>query len=289
MNILPKVYISPLLASQKFFIDIHGKPNAYLDTNPSLHIDSSGNTTVLVRRVNYRKFCNKTFSIYEGQSKSDYCIARSHIDIPFNYLEFEPLTYDYNRPTYNTYWLGLEDIRFINSSNILVTVPELNPSGQPCIFQATLEGNKVHSFVVCNPNQIEKNWMPFLENEEPHVIYKVNPLTRKGVVSGDLQEIMDSHPDLIGYHGSTNGIEFQGQQLFLIHTSRDRSYHRWLLVDFAKKSAKWSDEFVFFSGTYIEFPCSLCSYKGRIFVSLGVNDDKALLLELAQQDIDAFL
>ena len=181
------------------------------------------------------------------------------------------------------------NIRFINGSSILVTVPELNPSGQPSIFQATLEGSRVHSFISCKPCQIEKNWMPFLENDEPHVIYKVNPLTRKGILSGDLEEILDSHPDLVGYHGSTNGIEFRGQQLFLIHTSRDRSYHRWLLVNFAQKTAKWSDEFVFFSGTYIEFPCSLCSYQDRIFISLGVNDDKALLLELAVQDIDAFL
>jgi len=285
MKPFPILHTFPLFVHQKLFTDIHGKPNAYLDTNPSLYIDSSGNTTVLVRRVNYRKFRDRSFSIYERHSISDYCIARSHIDIPFNMLDFKPLLYEYNRPTYNTYWRGLEDIRFINNSNILVTVPELNPSGQPCIFQASLENNRVHNFLECKPSQIEKNWMPFLENNEPYVIYKINPLTRKGVLSDDLQEIMASCPDLIGYHGSTNGIPFQGQQLFLIHTTRDRSYHRWLLVDLVCKTAKWSDEFVFFVGSYIEFTCSLCSYQNRIFVSLGVNDDKAFLLELDTQDI----
>jgi len=279
MNIIPKVYISPLLASQTLFTDIHGKPNAYLETNPSLHIDASGNTTVLIRRVNYRKFNNRSFSIYQNQSISDYVIARGHIHQSFDSLNFEPLTYTYNRPTYPTYWRGLEDIRFIDASTILVTVPECNPSGQPCIFQATLTGSTIHTFVDCKPNHVEKNWMPFLENDEPHVIYSVNPLTRKGIRDETLTTILEQNEELQNYHGSTNGILIAPEvHLFLIHTSKERSYHRWLKID--KGTTTWSKEFIFFKNSYIEFPCSLGLYEGRLFVSLGVNDDKAFIVEV---------
>lgn len=37
---------------------------------------------------------------------------------------------------------------------------------------------------------------------------------------------------------------------------------------------------VFLPHSYIEFPCSLVLHEGRLFVSLGVNDDKAFVLEL---------
>jgi len=279
MNIVPKVYISPLLASQKLFTDIHGKPNACLETNPSLYIDSSGNTTVLIRRVNYRKFHNRSFSIYQNQSISDYVIARGHISQSFDTLDFEPLTYIYDRPTYSTYWRGLEDIRFIDATTVLVTVPECNPSGQPCIFQATLTNSTVHTFLECKPNNIEKNWMPFLENDEPFVIYSVNPLTRKGIQDEALTTILDQNEELEGYHGSTNGILITPDtHLFLIHTSRERSYHRWLKMCNGKST--WSKEFIFFKNAYIEFPCSLALYQDRLFVSLGLNDDKAFIVEV---------
>jgi hypothetical protein len=43
---------------------------------------------------------------------------------------------------------------------------------------------------------------------------------------------------------------------------------------------------VFFAHSYIEFPCSLCEYNDTLFVSLGLNDDKAFVLELEKSAVN---
>jgi hypothetical protein len=126
--------------------------------------------------------------------------------------------------------------------------------------------------------------MPFF-HKEPMVVYSVEPFVIKRLVEPELVQIPSSL-GLHGYHGSTNGIPYKGWILFLIHQSRDISYHRWLMYK-PDEELKASKEFVFFRNTYIEFPCSLCEYQSRIFVSLGVNDDSAYIVEVASEDIDA--
>jgi len=282
MKLFPIRKISPLLLEPKQFKDRFGQPNAYLDTNPSLFIDASGNATVLIRRVNYRKFPDKTFTIYESQAKSEYIILKGHVTQPFCTFFVQPLVADLPA-TYPTYWRGLEDIRFINETTILATIPECNPRGQPSLFQGTLIGNRVQDVRPCMPNSnVEKNWMPFGGDQ---VIYSVDPLQTKAVMDGRPTPLSGLElPGLNGYHGSTNGIPWLGGWLFLIHVNRERTVHRWLWIHTADPPC-YSEEFVFFTHSYIEFPCSLCEYDGTLFVSLGVNDDKAFVLELDKSEV----
>ena len=64
----PIQYITPLIVPQQRFTDISGRPCAFLETNPSIHIDSkTGDTTILVRCVDYRKFADKSFTLYQRQ------------------------------------------------------------------------------------------------------------------------------------------------------------------------------------------------------------------------------
>ena len=188
---------------------------------------------------------------------------------------------------YPTYWTGLEDIRFVTEHVVIVTVPEFNPRGNPSIFRATIDGDTIHSFVPCFPNNIEKNWMPLSPDE---VIYSVYPLVIKHIVDDQKRTLVTSSDTtklLEGYHGSTNGIPYNDSTLFLTHINKERSYHRWILVNFNTNEVSVSDEFVFFKYAYIEFPCSLCVYNGRYFVSLGVNDCKAFIFEFTAKDIES--
>ena len=282
MKLFPIRTIRPLLLDPKRFQDRFGQPNAYLDMNPSLFIDASGQATVLVRRVNYRKFQDKAFTLYESQAKSEYLVLKGPIHQPFCTFFVQPLVADLP-PIYPTYWRGLEDIRFINETTVLATIPECNPRGHPALFEGTLTGNRVQDLRPCRPHdRPEKNWMPFSEDR---VVYSVDPLQIKSVQEGDL-EALSPRPepeDLKGYHGSTNGIRWLGGWLFLIHVNRERTVHRWFWL--GPTTILWSDEFVFFAHSYIEFPCSLCEYDDTLFVSLGVNDDKAFILELDRGDV----
>jgi hypothetical protein len=284
MKLFPIQKIHPILLNPNQFQDRFGQPNAYLDMNPSLHIDASGSATVLVRRVNYRKFPDRRFTIYENQANSEYAILRGQITDPFCTFTQEQLVLDTPLNRYPTYWKGLEDIRFVNGHSVLATIPECNPGGQPSLFLGTLTGSRLVDLVPCMPNKVEKNWMPFAADL---VVYSVSPLRIKPLVGAAFSECSLSAraaDHLKNYHGSTNGIRWRNGWLFLIHTTQGSIVcHRWFWL--GRESIAWSEEFVFFGRSYIEFPCSLCEYNGSLFVSLGVNDDKAFILELSADSV----
>ena len=59
------------------------------------------------------------------------------------------LSNNYNKDTYNTYWRGIEDVRFINEDTLLAIVPELNINGNPSIFISSFNSinSEIHSFI----------------------------------------------------------------------------------------------------------------------------------------------
>ena len=267
--------ILPLIVPQKKFTDIFGNQCAYSEMNPSLYYDPlTEEYTVLVRLVNYRKFNDRSYVLYENQSNSEYMISRSK---SLTSLEWNPLIINYEGLEIHwTHWKGVEDIRFIDSKTVLCCIPELHPSGNPTLFTATLERSTLTNFQQCSPAPNEKNWMPF----EDKVIYSTSPFIIKSVKE-DNQTNLGVIPELEGYHGSTNGIKIDDGWIFLIHKNEDQKViHRWIL--YLKTSLKFSAEFIFFPHSYIEFPCSLVvvEKEHKWIVSLGVNDDKAFLIDI---------
>jgi hypothetical protein len=185
MSIFPKKDIIPIIGPQICFQDKYNNRNNYVEMNPSLSIDENGNTIILVRCVNYKKFSNKEFILHEDNSKSVYYLLKGKIKdrekVDIENFEYQLINVEYNLPTYPTYWFGLEDIRFTNANanTILVNVPELHEGGKPSIFKAELNGNKITNFIQCKPNNNpEKNWMPY--NDEK-VVYSLQPFIIKSI------------------------------------------------------------------------------------------------------------
>jgi hypothetical protein len=273
--------VVPLILPKEQYRDRFGEPAAFVDMNPSMYIRRDGQVIVLVRRVNYRKYADKQFSLGSYPSESKYMSARGNMD-DLTHWNIEPLRIDYGLATYPTYWKGPEDIRFISETRLIATIPECNPSGNPAIFQAVLDGSVLKSFEPCYPNETEKNWMPFMDEKgRLRVVYSVSPFRIKDIKENTVETLGVHLPELEGYHGSTNGIPYMDiYRLFLIHINRERSYNRWLLFHPGKKTVQFSNEFTFFQYSYIEFPVSLSTYKGSLYVSIGVNDEAAYILEV---------
>ena len=294
MHRISKEAIIPILIPQKMFHDRFGQINAYIDMNPSMHIDNDGNVKILIRRIDYQKFHNRQFILYNHYSNSLYALLCGKLNenekLEIDAYTFQEIYYEYDLPTYNTYWKGPEDIRFIDSNTILATVPECNQNGNPSIFNATLDQNRFKKFIPCYPNNVEKNWMPYQDaSNNTKVIYSLSPLRIKDVLNSEFYTIPTTEKDTIAlkdYHGSTNGIEYELKRLFLIHVNHECTKHRWLLLDLNNNSIRLSKEFVFFNHTYIEFPVSLAKFKNRIFLSIGVNDNKAFIIELTMSEIN---
>ena len=290
----PTISIHPILLPQHCFIDVFKKMNAYISMNTSMVIEPSGQYTILIRCVNYRKFHNKQFTLYEPHSNSKYMCLQGVL-YPSHPLTLEScsiteLNVPYTQPTYSTCWKGPEDIRFIDSRSVLVNIPECNPNGQPAIFYATFDpsSSTLTNIQKCLPNTSpEKNWMPFQIDSQPsRVIYSLVPFIIKSVHTDDKEAIPLSdtlQSALEGFHGSTNGVPTEtGEQLFLIHTNKERTAHRWLRVHPITNKLYVSPEFTFFKHSYIEFPCSLSEWNHSYFIGLGVNDDQAMILEVSK-------
>lgn len=285
-----KLAVNPIFLPQIQFTDMFQKPNAYFEMNPSMHITKEGQVYILVRCVNYRKFPDKQFTLYEPKSHSRYFLMTGSISIrePINLETFSvaEIQYSYNLPKHPAYWTGIEDIRFIDKNTVLAVIPELNPTGTPTIFKVDInqEAVALNNFQPCLPNSAaEKNWMPF---DTTKVIYSVSPFVVKSAFSEEAEEICKCE-ELKGYHGSTNGVCYQKNEfLFLIHVNRDKTYHRWLRYNPKKKAVYFSPEFTFFKNTYIEFPCSLSEWNHTLYIGLGVNDCKALIVEVSKYAVE---
>jgi hypothetical protein len=294
MIIFPKKDIVPIIIPQICFLDKYNDVNNYVEMNPSLIIDENGYFSILVRCVNYKKFNTKNFTLYGAMSNSIYYKITGKINtdekLDLENCEYNILNSNYNLPVYPAYWKGMEDIRFINKNELLVNIPELHPGGKPTILKADLINNEITNFVSCEPNTIdEKNWMPYNDNRVNKVIYSLNPFIIKSIEKDDKEiiEINESIKEkLNGFHGSSNGIELNKyERLFLVHLNKEVITHRWLIFNIKTQSILVSEEFVFFKNSYIEFTCSLSKFEDRIFVSMGINDDKAYIIEVTNKDI----
>uniref|UniRef100_A0A6C0B071 Uncharacterized protein n=1 Tax=viral metagenome TaxID=1070528 RepID=A0A6C0B071_9ZZZZ len=297
MHICVKKDIIPILVPEISFIDKYNDVNNYLEMNPSMFIEDDGSTTILVRCVNYRKFKSKNYVVYNShRSISTYYELKGSIQnndkLDIESFEYHELQHNYNLPVHNAFWKGMEDIRFITENDILVTVPELHVGGKPAVFKAELVNHEVTNFVSCEPNETdEKNWMPYFDKttNTHKVLYSMSPFQIKSIEVNELEEIgLDDTTSQIlqGYHGSTNGVDInENDCLFLIHVNGEKTIHRWIILNMKTKLVSVSEEFVFFKNSYIEFACSLCKYNERIFVSVGINDNKAFIIELEKENI----
>jgi hypothetical protein len=289
MNIIKKENIYPIIIPTKIYSDRFGNQNSFIEMNPSIFINEDGTFFILVRTVNYLKYKNKAFTIYGDSSRSIYYIIRGQIQnniIDLDNSIVKELDVKYNIPRGYSLWYGVEDIRFINNNEVLACIPECNNSS-PCIFKGILNDNILTSFVKCSPNQVEKNWMPYMYGEQM-VIYSVSPFIIKSILNDNKEEIVltdQQKNELSGWHGSSNGIDFLEKKLFLIHTNEDRVYNRWLVFNPKTKTVNYSKRFVFFKDSYFEFTCSLAKYNDNIYVSVGVNDNKAFIVTIQQNEI----
>jgi hypothetical protein len=290
MSVIKKDNVYPLVIPTTLYHDRFGNMNSFVEMNPSIFINEDGTFIILVRTVNYLKYQNKSFTIYGDSSRTIYNIIRGQIkdnNFDLDYCDVKRLEVRYNIPTGWSLWYGVEDIRFINNNEVLACIPECNNSS-PCIFKGILRDNILTSFEKCSPNQVEKNWMPYTLSDKHKVIYSVSPFIIKSVLTDDREEIILSEETknaLKNWHGSSNGIDLFGEKLFLIHSNEDIVYNRWLLFNPETKTVKYSKKFVFLKHSYSEFTCSLAIYNNKIFVGLGINDNKAYIIELNQTEI----
>ena len=67
-NIHQIIQIHPIILPQRIIMDNYNNPNAYVELNPAIFINSDGKVIILVRHVNYRKFNNNSYQLFGPKS-----------------------------------------------------------------------------------------------------------------------------------------------------------------------------------------------------------------------------
>lgn len=190
--------------------------------------------------------------------------------------------------TYPVNIKGLEDIRLFGDNEFFCTYLEINESRTPqmCYCKYDPETGDVTSLIplmVGDVLQCEKNWMPFIKDDDVHFIYTLHPLrlykldreTGKVSIVKD-ERLSDFNIDM--FRGSASVIPYKEGWLTTIHEvyhSDPRKYfHRFVYFTKEFTKMKYSDVY-YFESPSIEYNLSICHSEDGLIMTYSQNDNSS--------------
>jgi len=281
----------------------------YRPTNPSILKTKEGYLAIC-RCVNYTQSRAETFYMIDPQvefriegrnflleyDKDFNVVAQKEIldqlSTPFKFSAGRPIE-------------GLEDCRLFEFNGKLwftCTVSNMveNYAPQIGLFrlnaeQATQEDTQIHTdyFVLLKGpirGRCEKNWLPFVKNNELHTFYSYDPLiiNQVNIETGFTNEIIHHEQEwnFSDFRGSAGPVPFDGGFLVVIHHvgfDDGRYYfHRFLQLDSDYQITHISSPFTY-THAGVEFCCGMTiDHSGsNLIMTIGVEDREALLATMS--------
>ncbi len=291
-------------------IKIPTKPQ-WLLCNPCLINRQNGETELFVRSVNYITHVNNGEYSYPfgNVDTTTYVVSLSESDTkelsydsPIMRNDMQKfITYPENDTTkyYDSMVVGFEDIRVIELNGKLYGFGMSRKTSSNNICQQVLipldENYQMEKVIVLNYDHSvnQKNWMPFVHNNEIHILYMCDPfvIIKPDLETGDCEIISRRNQkyNMSLYRGGSPGLSFDDGYLFVVHEvffeGKIRKYiHRFLYMNKQFQISKISQPF-FLKDKTIEFVIGL-SYDptGKyLCIGMGYQDRKAYLVKV---DID---
>ncbi len=289
-----------------------GFAERYHPMNPSIVKTDTG-YKVICRTVNYTQTGAKNFNTIE---KSGIFRTRNylvHYDREFHLLSqdeiAENLPRERIRSWISTHIKGLDDCRIFDFKGrtwFSCTTNDTNPTGNFQISICRLDQDKestVDKLVPLlgpDPNRCEKNWVPFIKDDELHLIYSYDPfiIYKPCLDTGRCELVLSYKPqrDLSSMRGSAAPIPFDEGYLILVHEvvlkeDHTRRYlHRFMYLDQKFKVQKLSRPF-FFKQEGVEFCCSMTldHAEKELVLGVGVEDREAYLCFVDLETIRSLL
>lgn len=283
-----------------------GFPETFCPMNPSIQRTENG-YMVLCRTVNYIQFGgrdHKSCDIFDPTIRTKNFLVE--YDKKFNVISQKEIVE--NLPRYRKQHVlveGLEDCRLISYNNswwITCTGFDFTSEGVPqialCKLDSKTTDNKVpvtQLTVLQGPDKrrCEKNWLPFVKNNEIHVVYSYDPFIvfKPNIQTGECPKTISIIPnyDFSAFRGSAPPIEFDDGYLLIVHevvfSNNNRYYlHRLVQTDKDFNVTLLSKPFTFLHQG-IEYTCgmTLDHSHQNLIIALGIEDRNAYLCTV---DID---
>jgi predicted GH43/DUF377 family glycosyl hydrolase len=285
--------------------------DTYHAMNPSIMTVDDG-YLVLVRTVNFKQTQGRA---YRSRDRLDPVIRTKNYLVRYdkNLNLISQTEIVENLPRYRMDPLptvGMEDCRLFKWNDDLwltCVVYDTMPTGVPqqalCKLSRDAIDNKVEverliPLIGPDPNRCEKNWLPFIKDDQLQVIYSCDPFViyRPDLANGACPEILSYTPkhDFSSFRGSASPIEFDDGYLILIHQvsfTEQRNYlHRFAYLDKDMQVLKLSKPFQFLHQG-IEYSCGMTiDHSGsRLIIPIGVEDSNAYLCTLELDQVRSML
>lgn len=277
-----------------------GAEERYHPMNPSIQKTENGYKLIL-RAVNYTQIGAKIFNTTDTTGVFRTRNFLVDYDKEFQLLAKHEIVEDLPRekfPAFNVE--GMEDCRLFAFKDrfwFTCTTCDTNPHGDRQISLCLLD-QKTQSEVVNvenlipllgpDPNRCEKNWLPFIKNNELFVIYSYDPFVifRPYFETGEckLALLQETKHDFSRFRGSSAPIVFDDGYLMLVHEvailpEHYRCYlHRFLYLDRDLKIVRQSCPFTFMHQG-VEYCCSMTiDHSGKqLILPIGIEDHEAYL------------
>lgn len=205
--------------------------------------------------------------------------------------------------TYQAHILGLEDLRLFSEKYFICTSLEYNEHRYPriCFGEINLETGVVSKILPLsipggNPKQVEKNWLPFIRDDEIYFIYSFNPFTcyklNKETGECTLVKRLSMPQNMDGIRGSAPPIPYKDGWLFTVHQvvyANPRKYfHRLAWMDFNMTQLKLSKVFYITQPT-IEYNLSICHSDNGLLFPYSVHDNSSTIGVLQYDTLDTMI
>lgn len=277
-----------------------GFEERYHPMNPSIHKIAEGYKLIL-RAVNYTQSGAKIFNTIDRMGMYRTKNFLLTYDQEFHLLSKQEIIEELPRERTRSFNIeGLDDCRifdFEGQSWFTCTTSDTNPYGNFQISLCKLENSSNRDTIQVekliplkgpDPYRCEKNWLPFIKDGSPYVVYSCDPFTiyKPNLETGEC-EIAFSHTpihDFSHFRGSAAPIPFDNGYLMMVHEvvllpNYERQYvHRFLFLNQNFIVVKSSKPFTFMH-LGIEFCCSMIMNHAQteLIIPIGIEDREAYL------------
>lgn len=283
--------------------------DGYYPMNPSIWIQDD-EIKLNLRTVNYVIGPDGSY-IYDGYVRTRNFIVE--YDLDFN-VKHSNRILDFTDQTIKGKGtiIGYEDNRLFNVNGtyyISSTVLEYNDEHKREMAISKLDQNfdivETHLIQDVNHDQNQKNWMPFIKNNELYFLYSVDPTivvehnlnTHKSniIKTNDVDKF-----DLKNQRGSSHVVYLEEYNSYIcitheVYWKPHRIYlHRFILLNDNLQVINVSDPF-YFRERNIEFCCGMARHKNRntfsdtLYLSFGVRDNEAWIMKVLIGSVMQFI
>jgi len=197
--------------------------------------------------------------------------------------------------------LGMEDIRLFGDNYFFCTYLEVNEPRTPQICWGTYDESgsvtRIVPLMAGTELKCEKNWLPFIDNDEIYIIYAIGPLQiyKLDKETGSVKEVKYRSTDdfyIKDFRGSASPIQYKDGWLCTIHQvyhSEPRKYfHRFIWFDRDFTTMKLSLPF-FFDSVAVEFNLSICDSGDDFLLTYSHNDASSTIAVVDYGVVDSML